>query len=292
MVQPVKRHHLVVDVGWLAWRSFHAMGQLSYQDIPTGVIFGFLRDVRNLEEQFRTDRTVFCFEGPGKGKREKVYSLYKAKRREKYKQQSEEDQILHRGMRQQVDLLRTKHLKAIGYRNVLWQRGHESDDVIASVCQDISDDDLGTAVIVSSDHDLYQCLRPGISIWNGKKTITVESFSREWGLSPCQWADVKALAGCSTDEVVGVLGVGEKTAAKFVGGTLKESTKAYWKIVDGNAIWQRNLPLVSLPYKGTHTFLLRDDRVTDERWEKVTESLGMHSIRSRPKGVKQRGLMR
>ena len=287
-------HHLVLDVSFLAWKAFYTTPGLTHDDLPTGVLFGFLRDVKNLEEQFRTDRTVFCFDGPGKGRREKMHSFYKQKRREKYLTMSEEDKLLHRGMREQVLRLRTKVLKALGYRNVLWQKGREGDDVIASVCQDVVDSGLGTVVIVSSDKDLWQCLRPEISVWNTKKIVTANSFTAEWGLSPMQWADVKAIAGCGGDEVPGIVGIGEKTAAKFLGGKLKDTTKAWQKIVDGNRIWRRNLPLVSLPLPGTHTFLLRDDRVTDERWDRVTAGMGMTSLRSRPRGIKpkRRGLIR
>jgi len=121
-----------------------------------------------------------------------------------------------------------------------------------------------------------------VSMWNPQKkqAITAESFGREWGIDPTMWADVKAIAGCSTDNVQGVKGVGEKTAVKFLTGGLGPDTKAFDRItsIDGNDVWERNLHLTRLPFKGTKRFKLVDDCLTQEKWNELMERLGMKTL--------------
>ncbi len=267
---------LLIDVSSLAYRSLYSMGDLSYGGVATGAMYGMFRAVMNLQELFQTDRVAWCFDR-GCGKRRELCSTYKAKR---HQDEDEEKREVHRSMRQQLYRLRTDYLPGIGYRNVWCQDDYEADDVIASACDCLPRGD--EAVMVSSDGDLYQLLRAGrISQWLPGKEVamTHELFVREWGIEPTQWADVKAIAGCSSDNVIGVAGVGEKTAAKFLSGRLKPGLKAYEAIVNSNDVWRRNLPLVSLPFPGVERFEAVEDHVTEERCRKVLGGkLGMKSL--------------
>ena len=119
-----------------------------------------------------------------------------------------------------------------------------------------------------------------------KKTITAGWFEKEYGIGPSMWADVKALAGCPGDCVEGIVGVGEKTAIKFLTGNLKTSTKAYGCIIEGREIWNRNLELVRLPYEGTPKLRLKSDEASRSRWDVVMKRLGMNTLRGRRSGVR------
>jgi len=116
-------------------------------------------------------------------------------------------------------------------------------------------------------------------IWNGKMMLTEAWLIGEYGIAPSQWADVKAIAGCSSDGVEGVRGVGEKTAAKFLRGNLKPASKAHQAIVAGNNVWRRNLPLVRLPFPGVGKFDLESDSELD--WNPTFYKLGMSSLEQR-----------
>src|SRR5262245_23520886 len=67
---------LVLDCDYLCHRAFHAMGRLSHEGSLTGVVYGFLRDVKNLQEQFDSSRLVFCFDCR-KSLRNELYPDYK-----------------------------------------------------------------------------------------------------------------------------------------------------------------------------------------------------------------------
>jgi DNA polymerase-1 len=266
----MKTPWLLLDCNYLAWRAFHSMGSLSFKEIQTGVVYGVLREVLSLQETFGTRRIAFCFDR-GMLLRKIDYPGYKARRTKD--KRDEED---HKEVRKQVNLLRTKYLPLIGFRNLFSQSGYEADDVIAGIVEPRPTKNF---IVVSSDKDLYQLLSPRVTIWNPhkKERITEGKLREEFGIGPSQWADVKAIAGCVSDEVEGVRGIGEKTAAKFLRGEL-QTGKQFDLIVKGNSIWRRNLGIVRLPYPGLRDFQLVKDEVTGEGWQAIIDLLGMRSL--------------
>ena len=269
------RTHLLIDTSYLAYRSLYSVGDLSFEGIETGAIYGMFRAVLDLQEIHETTHVVWCFDR-GYGKRLEISRSYKANRSQKDK--TDEERELHQSMRRQLYRLRTDYLPAIGFKNICHQEDYEADDVIASICDNLSKGER--AIIVASDSDLFQLLRENVSIWSPSKErlITVDSFRQERGIDPKLWADVKAIAGCSSDHVLGIVGVGEKTAVKFLQGNLKPTTKAFQAIVEGTCIWKDNLPLVRLPFPGIKRFRLAEDGVTEDSWDLVVKRLGMKSL--------------
>lgn len=272
------RLHLILDVNFLAWRSFYAMGGLGYDGNVTGTLYGVFKELQNLKELFDTEHIIFCFDSK-QSKRREIYPAYKASRQAKYETMPRTELRAYAAFRDQVHRLEHTYLPRIGYRNIVVADGYEADDMIAAACGALPRQDIG--MVVGTDSDLFQLLGPRISIWNPvkKKCITEESFRQMYGVSAGQWADVKAITGCNTDDVEGIRGVGEITAVKFLTGKLDPGSKAFDKIVKGNGIWRRNLPLVRLPYEGCPVPVLVADAVTQEGWGTVMDELGMKSIR-------------
>lgn len=262
------------------------MGELSYGAIKTGVVFGFLRTVVDLQNQFGTDEVAFCFD-LGEPKRKQMLECYK-QRRHRHGEQTDDEARARTHMRIQVDKLRSDYLPTIGYRNIYAQEGYEADDLIANLLEQIEDED--EAIIVSADGDLLQLLRHNVMIYNPQRhksaygyngIITFQAFSRVHGIEPGLWAKVKALAGCHTDQVPGIPGVGEKTALKYIRGELKPKSVAYKAIYSatGRQTLIRNRSLVKLPLFGVKTAPLQFDAISKEGWESVCEQLGLKSLR-------------
>jgi len=274
---------LILDCNYLCHRARHSTGDLSYEGSPTGVIYGFLKSISYFQERFDTPHVVFCWDSKT-NKRYDIFPKYKANRKRSDDEFTEEQIEFENAFRMQMVKLRRFYLKAIGYKNVFVQKGYESDDIIASVCQKLPHQDK--AIIISSDKDLYQLIRDNISMHNPQKgtTVTLQSFRKEYGFLPHEWKMVKCLAGCSTDGVPGIPRVGEKTAIKYILGNLKDTTKAFADIVSkkGMKIYKRNWKLVVLPMKGTKVFELQEDKISKKGWRKVTAALGMKSIKDRP----------
>jgi len=271
---------LVLDVSNLAYIAVYGFGDLSYEGAGTAAAFGIFRNVLELSELYSVDGVVFCFDR-GYGVRTKIYQEYKGNRRTVRKRDDsvDEKQETRRAVAQQLYRLRTRYLSDVGFKNLLWQDDYEADDIIASVCLNLGENDK--AVVVSTDEDLYQLLNGRVIVWNPrkKKPITEESFRESYMIDPALWPMVKAIAGCSTDNVRGVKGVGEKTAIKYLCGNLKPTTTAFQNIVGSNDKIERNLKLVTLPFLGTKTFELKRDRVTARNWDIVMAELGMKTLK-------------
>ena len=210
---------LVLDMDLLCHRAFHTTGELEFRGNKTGIVYGVLREILNLQERFSTNKIVFAWD-LGDPLRREIYPAYKLNRQ--HFNLDPQDGENRRQMRKQMLALRTEYLHGIGYRNIFFQEGHEADDVIASIVLN-SLQPKEKAIIVSADQDLYQLLNHRVFIWNPVRKVLIDeaNFSAFHGIEPARWHCVKAMAGCSSDNVKGIMGIGEVLAARFLQGQLK-----------------------------------------------------------------------
>ncbi len=246
---------LILDSNYLCHRAKHSTGNLTHEEKSVGVIFGFLNTIKTLALKFNTSQFIFCWDSQKSFRRE-IYIAYKESRREKTKEERAEDAIAY----PQFAELRMKILSKLGFKNIFIKTGFEADDIIASLVSDSRV--VGEKVVVSSDDDLLQLLE-WCKIYNPKtKVITNEKeFFKQYRIESKQWPMVKSLAGCSSDNVEGIDGVGEVKAIQYILGELPNG-KVLERIKDElTEILDCNLPLVGLPFKGTGKFVLNDKEV-------------------------------
>lgn len=276
----LKEKYLILDCNYLAHRAKHVFGDLFDKGSATGVIYGFLKDILSLRERFDSNKFIFCWDSDT-SKRKEIYPSYKKNRNTK--QLTDEEKEFEISFYEQVNKLKTEYLQTIGYRNIFWQEGYESDDMIASVCKTLTKKSE-EGIIISADHDLFQLLSDNITCYEPRthETISLNRFQNTFGITPKEWIKIKAIAGCSSDNVKGIERVGETVAIRFLQGELSTSSKAYKNIKTGwKDIVLRNRKLVELPFKGTMPIKLCKDQISQEGWDKVTKSLNMRSIRYR-----------
>jgi len=260
------------------------MGGLSHENQSTGVIYGFLKSIPMYQEMFGTHYIAFCWDSKT-NKRKEIFSKYKSTRNKRFENMDDEEILFEEDFRHQMKMLRRKYLRMIGFRNIFCQKGYEADDLIASICRDLPEDD--EAIIITSDQDLYQCLTPFVSIYNPnkRKIMTLQKFKKKYGLLPDRWAVMKAIAGCPTDNIPGVKGIGEKNAILFLNDELKRTTKSFERIK--NFCWDNKtrdcfllfLKLTFLPFPGTKRFQLKKNELSIQGWKKVIKELGLKSIK-------------
>lgn len=276
--QPHTEPLLVVDTTYLCHRAFHAMGDLTHGSVGTGAVYGVLKDIVFLQDYHQTNRMVFVFDLGQKLHRQNVLQGYKSSRRQRHAQESGAEKEARDDFQQQCKMLRTHYLPGAGFNNVFSARGFEADDIIASICADVPPHD--EAIIIAADQDLWQCLRENVWMWNPHKKLsyTRKDFRKQWGFGPAKWPDVKAYAGCSSDDVPGVRGAGEATVAKFLRGELPAHHKVHAALVSATDMYERNIRIVRLPYEGTPKFTIQPDAVTEEKWCALARQLGMKSL--------------
>lgn len=268
---------LIIDAHYLCYRAFYTSGHLSWGGNVTGVVFGFLKSIINLKHEFHTDKIAFCFEGSNLERR-KVFPDYK--RRRAKRERTAEEEKARAGFIRQVERLRKEWLPRIGFRNVFSYNGMESDDIMARIAKVYP----GQMIMVTADHDLFQCLSPSVSIYNPQqdKMFTESWFRARYQIAPRSWAVVKAMAGCKSDNVPGIAGVGEATAVRYLSRKLREDSAAWRKIRENKEIVMRNRSLVALPHENCPIPSFRPDQITKQGWVSVCAELGMKSLAGRP----------
>lgn len=203
------RLYLVDGSGYI-FRAYHALPPLTRKrdGLPTGAVAGFCNMMVKLREMAVADQAIshlaIVFDAGRQTFRNDLYPDYKANRGE-----TPEDLAPQFGfIRDAARAFNLPSLEADGF---------EADDIIATLARK-AEAQGAEVVIVSSDKDLMQLVRPGVTLLDPIKNLPLgpEAVLARFGVAPDKVVDVQALAGDSTDNVPGVPGIGVKTAAELI----------------------------------------------------------------------------
>ena len=202
-------HLTLVDGSGFIFRAYHRLPPLTDPEgTPVGAVFGFTSMLWNLIEGARKspedDYLAVILDAGKTSFRNAMYDQYKANRPD-----PPEDLI------PQFPLIRDA-VAALGVPCVE-KENYEADDLIASYAEAAVASGMAVT-IVSSDKDLMQLVRPGLTLLDTmqNKRFGEAEVLEKWGVSPGKLAEVLALMGDSVDNVPGVPGVGPKTATELV----------------------------------------------------------------------------
>ena len=206
-----KNKLLLIDGHSILSRAFYGVPILSNNDgIPTNGVFGFLNIFFKEIELEGADHVAVSFDMPVPTFRHKMFPDYKGTR----KSMPEE-------LKLQVPILQ-ELLTAMNVP-ILTLEGYEADDILGTVAKRMQEEGK-EVTIVSGDRDLLQLSDEHIKI-SLPKTAKGETHiynyypkdvEAEWGVSPKEFIDLKALMGDSSDNIPGVPGMGEKTATWII----------------------------------------------------------------------------
>jgi DNA polymerase I len=199
----------LIDGNSLVYRAFFALPDsiATSKGEPTNAIFGFASMLVKLLTEYGSVPTLVVWDAGWSG-REHVYTEYKAERRSR------------------PDLLREQWpaldplVKAFGYRNVRVD-GFEADDVIASLASQAKEKGIDV-MIVTGDRDTFQLVEPGVDVMATGRGITdTKIYDRDavierYGIPPELIPDFYGLKGDTSDNIPGVPGIGDKTAAQLL----------------------------------------------------------------------------
>ena len=256
---------LIIDCNNLAYIARHAFGEiLTHDEEQTGIMWGFFNHVWRLARQFETHKFLFAWDSR-KSHRRRDYKGYKANRSNRRKDKTVVERAAEEKVYAQFNNLRKNLLPAFGFQNIYMQTGIEADDIIASLV--LTPDWEEPPIIVSTDKDLYQLLEH-CDIWrplpgDKKELMTKPRFMNKFGLKPGTWVRARALEGDSSDNLLGVGGVGAVVALKFLKGELPPESRLRKRIVSagGQIIMDRNVRLMTLPHPKTPVFPIVDEEV-------------------------------
>lgn len=203
---------LLVDGHYYLYRSFFAIrGLKNSRGEPTNAIYGFIKALRKMLADVKPDRAAVVWDCGLPARRTELQPAYKQNRSE-----------MPDDLRPQEDWLQ-KNTPLLGVA-CLEIQNTEADDLIASYAVQARRDGA-EVVIATNDKDILQLVGEGISIYSTVKNaiqeggfalLGKEAVRGKWGVDPARIGDVLALTGDSSDNIPGVPGIGEKTAAALV----------------------------------------------------------------------------
>ncbi len=202
----MKKTIYIVDGSAIIYRSYFAFKNrplINSRGENTSAIFGFLRTIIALIEQFDPEYFAIAFDEKEPTFRHKQYPEYKATR-----DKMPEDLVEQlEPIQELVQVTNIPHLSKAGY---------EADDVIATLTKRYE----GThdIVIISTDKDLYQLVNDHVRLFDQSKNtyIDEQAVENKFGIPPKKVLDLLALSGDSSDNVPGIPKIGPKTAAKLI----------------------------------------------------------------------------
>lgn len=202
---------VLIDGHSILNRAFYGVPELSNsQGLHTNAVYGFLNIMFKILDEEAADYIAVAFDLSAPTFRHKAYAEYKGTRK------SMPDEL-----REQVPLI--KDVLSSMNIPILTKEGYEADDIIGTIAKRYQSDEVFVSVI-SGDRDLLQLSDKHIKIRIPKtsKGVTTihdylpEDVMNEYGVTPKEFIDVKALMGDTSDNVPGVPSIGEKTATKII----------------------------------------------------------------------------
>src|SRR2546423_2129875 len=199
----------LIDGNSLAYRAFFALPEsiATADGRPTNAIYGFASMMAKILIEHRPQAVIVAWDA-GMSGREVEYAEYKA------------------GRPSRPDLLKEQwpHLaplaEAFGFHNVKVE-GWEADDVIGTLVRRAREADI-PVMVVSGDRDVYQVVGDGVRVMTTSRGVTdTKIYDREgvierYGVPPELVPDLIGLKGDTSDNIPGVPGIGDKTAAQLL----------------------------------------------------------------------------
>ncbi|MCL2596041.1 MAG: DNA polymerase I, partial [Promicromonosporaceae bacterium] len=201
---------LLIDGHSMAFRAFYALPDTMATSTGqvTNAVYGFTSMLVKLLEQEQPTHAAVAFDVSRHSFRTERYPAYKGTRKE-----------TPEAFKGQVPLIK-EMLAALGIA-ALEREGYEADDILATLAAQ------GTAagmevLICSGDRDALQLVTGDVTVLYPVKGVselarmTPEAVITKYGVPPAQYPDLAALVGEASDNLIGVPGVGPKTATKWV----------------------------------------------------------------------------
>ena len=208
----MKKKKLIIIDGYATYyRTYYAFVKnplVNAKGEETSVIFGFFKILFNLLSNKDFDYLILAQDSKGPTHRHGLYNVYKANR-----------PPMPDSLKGQIDYLQTI-FPLLGLPQIRIS-GYEADDIIATLTSKAQTQNIKTEIF-SSDKDLMQIVDKNVKLLavdrkTGEFINKDETNVKEkWGIEPKQMGDFLALMGDTSDNIPGVKGVGEKTAASLL----------------------------------------------------------------------------
>lgn len=202
---------VLLDTHAILHRAFHALPDFSSPSgEPTGALYGVVAMLLKIIEELKPDYIIACYDLPGPTYRHDAFDGYKAGR-------AKTDDALV------AQITRSRDIFAALNIPIYEHPGFEADDMLGTIVEETKDIKDLDVVIASGDMDTLQLVnKKKVQVYTLKKGIkdTIlydESTVKErYGFTPKLVVDYKGLRGDPSDNIPGIVGIGEKTATELI----------------------------------------------------------------------------
>ncbi len=198
---------VVIDGNSIFYRSFYALPLLTNSEGEfSNAVYGFAMQILHIIQDIKPKYIAVAFDVSKKTFRNDIYPEYKSTR----KPMPDE-------LRSQIDPL--KRMLSLMNIKICEKQGIEGDDIIGIISKRFLDTET---IIVTGDRDTFQLVDDTTKVYFTKKGTSelkimgVKELKEEYGVSPKEFIDLKALQGDQADNIPGVAGVGPKTATELI----------------------------------------------------------------------------
>ena len=230
-----KKTVVLLDSHAILHRSYHAMGGFATRDgRPTGALYGFVMMVLRIYEDIKPDYIAACFDLPKPTFRHLSYDAYKGGR------QKTDDELVDQ-IKESYRLCEELNIP------VYFKEGYEADDILGTIAKQLKKESDMRVVIASGDMDTLQLVDDDkVVVYTLKRGNDAALFNREevikkYGFPPENIPDYKGLAGDPSDNIIGIKGIGDKTATDLIKnfGTIEDIYKTLKK--DRNLLLEKGI---------------------------------------------------
>ena len=222
----MKKRLVLLDAHAIIHRAYHALPDFATsKGEPTGALYGLVLMILKIVDDLKPDYLVACFDLPKPTYRHEVYDGYKAHR-------AKTDDALS------VQLEKAKEVCTALNIPIYSLEGFEADDMLGTIVEKLKGGEVDI-VIASGDMDTLQLVRDenenggSVKVYTLKKGIkdTVlydeKAVEERYGFPPEMLPDFKGLKGDPSDNIVGIEGIGDKSATELIKnfGTIEEIYK-------------------------------------------------------------------
>lgn len=211
MKKGVKKKLLVLlDTHAILHRAYHALPSFSSKGEPTGALYGLAAFLLKVIRELNPDYLIAASDLPDPTFRHAAYEKYKIQR-------PQMDSDLAGQITRAYDLLKAFSVP------VYEHKGFEADDIIGTIVQKTAKEKNLAVIIASGDLDTLQLVegkRVRVYTLKGGLSDTIlydeEKVKERYGFAPALLPDFKGLRGDPSDNIIGVPGIGEKTASELI----------------------------------------------------------------------------
>lgn len=213
---------VLLDAHAIIHRAYHALPEfLSSKGEPTGALYGLSTMLMKIVTDLKPDYIVACYDLPQKTFRHEAYDAYKAGR-------AKTDDALVMQLKNSRQIFEAFNVP------IYDAPGFEADDVLGTIVEQYKKDKTIKIIIASGDMDTMQLIDgKKVQVYTLKKGINdtilydEDAVVTRFHFKPEMLPDYKGLRGDPSDNIIGIKGVGEKTAEILLTtfGTIEEIYK-------------------------------------------------------------------